>query len=594
MALSYDSIRDFHEFVSTKLTYSNADEQYYQIYSLYCLLTDGLENMPFETFKKAVQMAYDYAIDKKQSELVEKLLASRDFVLASSDTYTIEVIKVLVNNFSGVSRETQEEIKSLFADKIISFFAEHSANESEFKRLYSEVESIGSTKGIEVPAELIKDNNSNKLLSTMRIFPNQWQMNFVAEKLCGYITEKGISIDASFANHPVNKLLGDIIALGISKNADDAFSLITKCLQRFSSNWNQFICMALGIESSLQNSSNSKAIIDKLWTYVVQFIANKHSANKQNIYAFLLTHKLYGQVIGLYREWMASAGSQETAKSLLQEQLGIHDAQYIHTYSEEICVCYYNFILKLNKANTLNEEKELLELILQRNIPFGLIDKLAESVLADVPIVASSEKHQELIKSITIYYRSQNKTHYTGRLLVLVAGMVLSRGVHGKALEAVAKDIKTSAGEKAINLTSLTPKEVEKYIDWIVPSLFKSCKTPEDLLSAYKLFGHTVDSTNGFITLCVKEALKELKDRNSALGIYLFLELLFSIGSDDDRIEAGKMLQKLNKPTLDNINSFATNKFLGRDDCLVKLGEVYGIATKTIPVPKKGFFFRKK
>lgn len=595
MSLSFDSVRDFHEFVSTKLTYAHADEQYYQIYSLYCLLSDGIDNMPLETFKNAVKMAYDYSVDKRQTELVEKLLANKDFVFSSTDAYTMEVVRVLVNNIDGVSRETQESIKALFAEKTISFFAVCSASESDFKRLYSEIESIGNLKCIEIPSELMKDSNRRKILSVLRD-SKQWQLDFMADKLCGYITLKGIVVDEFFAEHPMGKLLAGITALSVSGNADEGFELILKCLQRFSSNWKQFIFIGLGVESGLQKSSDTRVIINKLWAHIIQFIAKKHSTNKQTIYAFLLLHKRYEQAVALYKEWMTSAGSIEAAKALLQEQLGQQDLQYIRLHSAEICECYYEFMKKSNKVKTLAEEKEFLELILQKDIPFGLIDQLAESAISDVQIPVSSEKHQELIRSITVYYRNQNnKTHYTGRLMVLIAGMVLSRNMHGKTLTVIAKEVKASAGGKAVNLALLSPKELERYIDWIIPSLLRNCKTPDDLLSVYALYGHTTDSASGFISLCAKESLKELKDRNTALGVYLFLELLFKYGSDDDRIETGKLFSKLKKGTLDNINSYAAQKFADNEEYKIKLGEVYGIATKAIPVPKKGgFFFKSK
>jgi len=591
MSLSYDSIKDFHEFVSTKLTYCDADEQYYQIYSLYCLLTDGAENMPLPTFKNAIQMSQDYAADKQQTELVDKLLENRGFVLDSTDEYPMEILSVLIKLIDGVSGKVQEDIRSLFAEKVISFFSEHSISESDFKRLYAEIESIGGIKGVLVPSELMKDINRSKLLSSMRHVSEQWKWDFIADKLCEYIATKNIPIDETYVGQPMNKLLGGIVALRVSSNANDGFTLAMRCLQRFSNNWKQFICMALGMENILQGTTGSQDITEKLRSYVVQFTAKNHAANKQGIYSFLLQQGQYEQIIGLYKEWIAVAGNIEMAKTLFSEQLGLQDSKYISAYSPMICDSYYDFVLKQRQANILNEEKALLDLVLKRNIAFTHIDRLVENVLVDVPIVATAEKHTEMLKGITVYYRNQGKTHYTGRLLILIAGMVLSRTIHGKAMDSVALDIKTSAGGKAIPLSSIQPKEMEKYLDWITPNLFRSCKTPNELFAIYGLFHHTTESTSRFFDICTKEALQTLKSQNSALGLYITLELLFDAGSDDDRIETGKTLMKQTKQTLESINGFVIKKFEGRNDCLTKWGEVYGIATKTISAPKKGGFF---
>jgi hypothetical protein len=322
----------------------------------------------------------------------------------------------------------------------------------------------------------MKENNHESFLSAMRFIPEQWKWDFIVDRLCGFITAQNIPVDETFAEHLMNKLLGGIIALRASANTDDGFALIMKCLQKFSNNWKQYLCFAFGIERALQGISNEKEISDKLWTLIIQFVTKNYAANKQNVFAFLLTQKKYEMVIALYKNWILTASNNEIAKTLFQEQLGIQDIEYVRQFFSEICECYYEFLLKHNQSSILSAEKELLTLILQRNIPFRFIDKLVDNALSDIPIVVTSEKHKEFIKAITVYYRSQSKTHYAGRLLVLVAGMVFGRGIHGKGLEAVAEDIKASAGGRPVDLTALPPKETERYIEWIVPILFKSCQ----------------------------------------------------------------------------------------------------------------------
>ena len=602
MSLSYDSVRDFHEFVRTRLTYSQADEEYCHIYSLYCLLLDGVEAIPLNTFKNAVDMANAYFIDKQKTELVGTLLKSKDFVLDNTNEYCNEIIKVLVSCIDECDDETQDIVKSVFVDKVASFFSLRHMSEGEFIRLYNEMEVIGNSKRIAIPFEFSKENNRAKLIKSMRSSSEQWQYSFVLDKFIDFIAAQGIVVDMLFMEHPMNKLIGSVLALSASNNPSDALVLSKRCLQKLSGDWKRFICMTFGIESILLKSQNSEGLLDRLWAYVIKFIAKNYATDKQSIYAFLLAEKKYEQIISIYNEWIVNVESNEAAKALFQEQLKIENPQYIRHYVSEICEIYYDFILNNSSRNLLKEEKELLDLLLNRSIAFKHMDVLVDHVLADFPTVISSEKHINFVNSIATYYQTQknldgSSRHYSGRLLILIAGMVFGRDIQRKSLEDIAKAVKASAGGQPVKLAFLNSKEVNKYIEWITPYLFRCSKTPNDLFAVYDLFEHTDESFELFVSICTNEALQEIKKKNSLIGVYHLLEFILNVGNDDDIVEIGKTLSKLNKQTLNAINMLAKKKFAGRDACLDMWKDVYGFATGAIPMPKKrGFFFgsRKK
>jgi len=577
MSLSYNSIEYFHEFVRDELSYSAADEHYYQIYSLYCLLSDGMENMPLQTFKNVIQMAHNYVVDK--GSVVERLLENRDFVLSRTDEYSMEVTKALLKLSTGARYEIKDAVTTLIVEKIISLFASSSLSESELKQFYAELKNIADYTGIDVLFELAKDDHQNKLIEAMQFVSEEWQWNFVADNICEYIKTQRIPIDKSFAEHPLGKLLSEIIALCEAGNTDDGIALAKRCLKRFAGSWKELIHITAGLQNILQEVST-------LWKCAIALMAANHRDSKKEVCDFLVRREQYDKIIGLYQEWMKYANDIKEAKALFGEQM---EMGYALPHYSEICENYYEF---LRNRNISGEEKLLLDLILHHNIKFKYMDVLVEDIIADFPIVVSSGKHADLLSSIIEYYKHRNRTYDTGRLLILAAGMILSRGIYGgKSLEIVAEDIKISAGGRSISLSSIPPKEAVKYINWITPNVFKSCRTAKDLLAVYDLFEHTEGSASEFIAICAKEALHAFKDQSTMLEIYLLLELLFYAGNDDDRIEIGKLFLKQSNDVLNDIDDFVTSEFAGNEDCLLKWDEVYRIATKAVAVPKKGGFF---
>jgi len=600
MSLSYDSVRDFHEFVRTKLTYSQADEEYCHIYSLYCLLLDGVEAISLDTFKNAVNMAKAYFIDKQNTELVDTLLKSKDFILDNTNEYSTEIIKVLISCIDGCEEETQNIIKSIFADKVVGLFSLRHISEGEFIQLYNEMEEIGNSKKIAIPIELSKESNRAKIIKSMGRSSEQWQYRFILDKFIDLVISQEVAIDMSFAEHPMSKLIGSVLALRGVNNHREGLDLAKRTLEKLSGNWESFISMTFSIESVLLKLQNSEDFLDRLWAYVIKFIAKNHMADKHSIYAFLLAEKKYEQIISIYDEWIISAESNEEAKALFREQLELDSPQYIYLYASEICEIYYEFMVNNSTKNILKEEKVLLDLILSRSIGFKHMDVLVDHILEDFPIVISSEKHTNFINSITTYYKTQKNPdgsgrYYSGRLLILVVGMVFARDIQRNRLEDIAEAVTASAGGQRVKLTLLSSKEINKYMEWITPYLFRGSKTPDDLFAVYDLFEHTGESYELFLAICSNGALQELKKKNSLAGVYHLLEFVLNIGDDDDILEIAKTLSKLNKQTLSAINMLVKKKFIGRDDCLEMWIDIYGFATGAIPMPKKrGLFFRSR
>ena len=558
MSTSFESIQAFHEFIRSKLTYRNPNEQYYDIYSLYSLFSDGFRNQSSDTFMNAIQMLNKYALENVETELVCKLVVEKDFIISADHDYSITIIKFILNRMNDVSSMIQEAIRSLVTEKAISAFTSTSATEDNFKKIYGEIESLCKKINIVIPYELMKDINREKLLSYMRHSTEQWRWDFITDVLCDYVVVQNIPADHLSGNYQIGRLIGDIVTSRVSSDVNNGREIIARIINKFANDWNYLINMTFNLENAFSSLPASAQMINAMWKYVYQVIAKKQASNRRNIYSILLSHNRYEQLFNLFKELMTIAGNSKSASVLFQEQFEIRNEHYLQQYMSKISECYYGYLTSHKEADTAYLKKEFLILLLQRNLVFDFFDDLIVNALSSVPIGGLSKENEEFLLSLLNYYM---KTQITGRMLLMTSGMIFSKVRSKSDLENVSKKIKALAGEERINLIDLESADTEKYFEWIVPYIINSCESANDLIFSYKLFEHTNSSSRDFKIACTKEALKEGNNSKGLSSILIFLEFLYNAGNTDERKKTGEILSEVNKFLQNKLETLMSEQF---------------------------------
>ena len=579
MSMSFDSIKAFHRFISEKLTYRNPDEQYHYIYSLYCLFTDGLNNISLSTFKNAVKISNIFLLENAKDEFACKLADQRDFILSANNDYVLEILNVVLERMSNLSSTVQESIRALVAEIIIASFVSKSAQEDSFSRFYSEIEIICKRNGVVIPFELAKLKNREKLLSAMRNNPEQWRGNFILDVLCDYVMAQGIPAEQLSVTNEMGQLIGGIIKLCSSSGADNGSAIIERAINKFSDNWIYLINMSLNIESVLADLPYSPSIKHEIWKRLSQTIAKKQSSKRLSIYKFFLTNNRYKYVFDIYKELMLLADNVKYAKELFFEQLKINKEA---TYIPKIYETYYKYLSTHNEIDTAKYREELLKMIIAHNIVLNFIDELITLVLAGVPVENPSQENTELISNLTDYKRP----HIAGLLLLLASGTIFSKIKCNADIENAIKEINNLTDGKIINLTCFKATDSEKYIGWIVQNVYGYCETTDDLIRNYKFFNHSKASSLKFISTCAKEALQECKDDKDFSGILVFLEFLFNVGNAEEKHETGIILSKLGKRKIKNLDDYIQKCFRRKKSHLGYWEEIREIALTTNPILK--------
>lgn len=594
ISMSYDSIQDFHEFVCNKLTYRNSDEQYYNAYYLYCLFTEGLNNLSISAFKSAVNMSNKFAYDSVRIELASKLISEKEFILRESNEYSIEIFKVILAQVNSMNNSSKDNVKSLITEKAIAVFVSGSVFEESFTRFYSELESLCNANRISIPFELMKDENRQKLISSMRQSSEQWKWSFIIDVICEYAAVQQIPADKLSMDYQIGQLICNIVLTRISSDANNGFKLITRVINKFANEWNYLSNMALNIESALFDLPESARIIDSFWKYIYQTIVEKQSANRQNIFRFFFAYDRFEQVFNIFNEFLSSTHNIRTARELFQEQLNIQNKQYLQKYIAVIIENYYEFLLSHKESDTISAKKELLKLIVQANMSPKFIRELIDDVLSSIPLSAPTKENEELMTTLLNYYKKTNNKDVSNRLLLIVSGALLGQIQSISDLHNAVRAI-NSIVDETINLANLSTSDAKKFIEWIGQPIFTYSQSSADLLSSYGLFRHTRGTSNDFIAICAKEGLKESKGDKEYGSVIIFLEFLFKTGNADNRKDVGKILCKLSKQKLEALDSAVQAEFRGEKELLFQWEEIREIAATTNPLLSNlGNLFKRK
>ena len=597
MSISYESLQDFHEFVSSKLNYPKANQQYLDIYSLYCLLTDGLGNITLEAFMGALQASKDYAPDTLMMAIAERLTTEKDVILKMDDEYSLEVINVILGAMPNFSENLMEIAKSVVALKVIASLSSETATRDSFAAFYAPIKRYCNEHQICIPHELIKDVNRDVVVSLMKNESASWKWEFIVADLCDYALMEPTQLDQLSMDFPVGHFIGKILMSIFSTDAQCGLIILSTILEKFSREWMHLSNMALNIESVLHTIPSHESEITALWECFYRIAAKNQFENRLALYNTYLSLDRHGQVFGIFKEMMAKTPSLKEAKSLFVEQIGLANMEYLQSYEYDIYDIYYKYLSASKSEDVITAKHELLQVAMQKGLTYPFVDGLIADAVAGVPFATPSKEDKELVATLLDYRLGQNPVEPTDRLLLLAAGMVWSEVKNRHDLEKAGEHFASMTKNERIILPD-SDSEAEKYLAWIIPFIFSACESSGDLLASYTMFEQSKPSSDLFVVTYAKEALNKSKDGKEYNSILEFLDFVFSLG-DADLKKLGAEFSTLGKQNLEALDAAVKLRFKEKPAYLIQWDEIREITAKTNPLLQsfvKGFggLFKKK
>lgn len=587
LSFSYESLQDFHSFLCDGYQYNKVDERLYSAYTLYSMLSDGIGRITFDKLDNALNFADDFAVSAETVHIVQQLMTEKEIMLRGDKDIFLRVIKYIVNHTAELDASMVHTLKELVVDRILCEFLNNIVVEETFVKLYQQINTICSQHGFSVATELMQSNNRAKLFAVMRQNIATWKIAFIIRVISDYVKDQKLPVSELLLDAQLGQIYYGIVRAVYTQGQQNGFFVVSKILEAFSGNCTYLVNMGLNLEGMLLDLPNGKQEVASMWKYFGQLMLTSQSEHFDTAYSILGSNQRYDQVFMLYNLALSRATSPEMSGSIFEKHCRsfvLKYQAYATKYYVSVLEAYYRNLLNYDAESTYSAKAEIFSLLVSQRIDADFADELIKELIRPIPLDCPSKSDAKLIQEMFKYTYNFRQKPITGKLLLLIIGMVLD-GVKGKQrlYDKLEQLEKLTQGNKA-DLSRPTEKSVQNYFDWLLPSVCELCDRSADLEAVYHLFEMPAAVDTMFFTQCARIYLKQSKGEKDYAVFCEFLSVVFDNSTSQSREEVGKVLCKLSKQKMEGLDFAVTDYFQTDGRALRCWDEIRNIAESTNPL----------
>jgi hypothetical protein len=577
MSFSYESMAAFHRYLIDNYSYADADEQYYAAYTLYSIGTEGLGDLSLDEVEKAIAFCGEYAADQEKLKIISRLISDSKKMLKVDDQLFLTVFRFALISFQLLGPDIREKVRTMVVDRILSNFSAQEKTEAEFVSFFKAMDDTSGKSGIYFADELMRDSNRAKLFSVMQGDVPRWKISFILDILGDYVKLKKIPTGALVANSPVGEMFYGIVRSFYAKNGE---FIVSSILEQFSWDWEYLTNMALNLDGVLLGTPSGKLAAAHLWDTFYRLTAGSGAEIRMEISRMFADRKRYEQLFGFFSHALGTRKNVRDSRELLDEHIARFvnaDDSYSGEYLQRALQAYYERVENGQPGEVSQAEDDLLKMILERKYEVPFFNDLADSVIARIPYKSPTMSISELLTAISprIDEMSADGALKTRRLM---AGALIE-----KTRLCIAERIKTGVPEGRINLRGMSSSELNSYLNWIVPHIYKSCRTSDDFKEIYSIFDMTNDSLLRYISICTEQAFDDIRTNNEYSGFCNFWRFLLSTRSLE-KTEMARILGGLRRGKLKTLDEEVRRLWRGDKNVIRAWDEIYELTLSANPI----------
>lgn len=582
-SLSYDSLCDFHDFLTNGYSYTKADADYYSGYSLYSMLVDGIGNYSYQKIAFSISFCEKYANDNELTRVIGELITDSEHILDLDTDSFLCICNFISSHKEKLSNELHSQFKQIIIDKILNTFVRESISESGFSTFFNSVENVAHNCGFSVSKEIMIGSNRSKLFEVMKNDISNWKISFIVHVVSTYAKQTVKSVDELSFESPIGQIYYGIINAVYSKSANNGFYLVKQIIDEFSNDCNYMLNMSLNIEGILLDVSDNNQVA-ALWKYFSQSFVDKQNNRLEYACSFFEEYQRYAQIYMLYSESLEKSTDVVSCQNIFKlffTKYILRNKEYSKRYLLKSIDLYYDKLRDYDSGSSREAKIDLFDIILSTKINVSFADELVSDLMRDVPLEKPTRDNTKLIKNAFAFTYNINRQRVSGKLLLLLIGMVLEDVKSRRKLQEKIDQIEImSQGYKA-DLNTVSEKSAFGYLDWILPIVCDICQTSEEIESIFCFFSMSSKVVLYFYSECTKNYLKASKDKKDYAIICEYLDFVFVNSDANIRKEVGKAMCKLNKQKLAEIDEMINDKHRSQRQLLKNWGEIKETAEST-------------
>ncbi len=587
MSFSYDSLQDFHRFITDGYSYNKADEKMYAAYRLYSLMSDGIDGLNEVEIKTALDFADEYATASEQLRILQTLFEQKDNLLRADINAFLCVMRYAVSKHEVLSEEYCAVIKSLMVDRVLFEFLNSMSGERSFIAFFDEVDSVCRLSGFSVATELMRKSNREKLFAVMKNDISNWKITFIVKVVSTFVKEQKVSVNDLLLDAPLGQTYYGLVQAVYSQNAQNGFFLVTRILDEFASDCDYLVNMALNVEGMLLDLPNGNHEVASMWKYFGQSMVKHQQSNFAKAYSVLGSYQRYEQIYMLYSLAISNDIGLAECQRIFSEHYKTfvtRDRDYAHQYGEQILNDYYRKLESSDSESAYKAKVELFGIVSSAKMDVSFAESLVKDIVKIIPFESPSKENAKLIQGAFEYLYNNLRRPVSGKLLLLVIALVLEKCKKTSQLHDAFESLERLTANSKADMSRVTEHSAERYFDWFLPEVCDLCERTSDIESLYNLFEMPSDVASLFFTSCAKIYLKQSKG-DKDYGIFCeFLGLVFTKGNSSIRDDIGKVLCKLSKQKLSDLDEAVKDIYHGDRTALRHWDEIRDVAESTSPI----------
>ena len=365
------------------------------------------------------------------------------------------------------------------------------------------------------------------------------------------------------------------------------YILVTCIMDEFADDCCYLVNMALNIEGVLLDMPDGQPETEKLWKYLGQKMISEQAENFQEAYSILSQYERYEQIFMLFALEIKAASDPDKSCEVFERHFREFvrgNRRYASYYGVKVLNLYYGKLCEFGTDITQKERLALFEILADGNIEVEFSDQIVNDLVKNIPLEHLSEENGKLVQQAFRYTNGFRKKPVEGKLLLLSIGLVLDSVNNTDRLRDKLSQLTTLTQNNKANLTGLSGKTAESYLEWTLPTVCRFSRKAKDIHVFYRVFNMTEDIAKIFFDNCTKIYLKRSKEEKDFRIFAEFFRFVYRDGSPQNREDLGKALCRLNKNKMEELDDTIRDIYYEDKKLIRCWDEVKEIAESTNPL----------
>lgn len=580
MLHAYKYVEDFKSFAESCFNKVTSD-RIQEIYTLYTVVRGGISSATYRDFAVSAVAVNNFGNDEAYIRLTEAALADRNAVCAFDPAYVSAIFIFICGKAETLSYKLQNAIKEYITHVSLAVICSAECNEEKLFAFYEKAAICAESSGVSLPCRLMSQKYRRFIVNLLASEAPDHKIKLVCKIFKEYLIAKNMTPEDLTPESEGGSFVTEYIK-ACAPYSDDCVKHIMYAVSYDP----VILCSAyLTAEAALEGRFEKLIPVSQ-----EEFICYASAKDPSGVYRHLMDADRTELLFAVFTARMNVAESADELTDAFEE----HDKNYFSVsdqYFNEYYVPALEFYCQTFRSNFSKKIEDgdfyALHSAAKHRVCIKYSDELCENVARCDICPSPNKKQTELLWLIANYVRNVCHKPVSGRLLCLCFASLLEDIDNQKSYEKIYPTLVEYTKNGKVDLSSLSEKELDDYISWLVPNMSEYLPDYDTVCGMYGFFSFTQQTEADFIAQFTKPYVKQGKSKGDYTALCEFAKFVINFCSDSGKRACARQITKLNSKNIEALRVCAEFHF---DTDLTMIGKFNDLLNTE---PEKTSIFQK-